>query len=107
MVAKLTIPWIIQKIPHICKLVIVFVLFACGLVMLVVSPDTTVRLAGLSIAELGTTMAEMTFLSQTTFYSHVTTSAFVAGMGVGSIVGPLYYTGKNTILGYSNAKGPR
>ena len=68
--------------------------------MLVVSPDPAVRLAGMSVAELGTAMAGMTFLSQSAFYSHVTTSAFVAGIGVGSgsVVGPLHYTGKITVL---------
>lgn len=91
---KALIPWIIQKIPHVCKLLIIFLLFACGLLMLVVSPDTSVRLAGMSVAEVAGAVAEMTFLSQTAFYSHTTTSAFAAGIGVGSVIGALYYTGR-------------
>ena len=91
-------PWIIQKIPHVYMYTIIFILFASGLMMLVVSPDPAVRLAGMSVAELGTAMAEMTFLSQSAFYSHVTKSAFAAGIGVGSVIGPLYYTGKITVF---------
>ena len=97
MLVKIAVPWTLQKIPHVCKLIIIFILFACGLVMLVVSPDPSVRLAGMSVAEVGTAMAEMTFLSQTAFYSHVTTSAFAAGIGIGSVIGSLYYTGEITL----------
>jgi len=46
--------WIVQKIPHVYRVATIFILFASGLVTLVVSPDPAVRLAGMSVAELGT-----------------------------------------------------
>lgn len=93
-VVKLTMPWMLQKIPHICKMAIIFILFACGLITLVVSPDPAVRLAGIGVAEVGTSLAEITLLSLTAFYSPVTTNAFAAGLAAGSVIGPLYYTGE-------------
>ncbi|KAL9979599.1 hypothetical protein ACROYT_G017280 [Oculina patagonica] len=92
LVVKLTVPWMLQKIPHIYKMVIIFILFACGLLMLVVSSDPAVRLAGIGVAEVGTSLAEITLLSLTAFYSPVTTSAFATGLAIGSMIGPLYYT---------------
>lgn len=91
---KLTVPWMLQTIPHICKMVIIFILFACGLIILVVSPDPAARLAGVGVAEVGTSLAEITFLSLTAFYSPVVTTAFVTGLAIGSLIGPLYYTGE-------------
>lgn len=93
-VVKLTVPWVLQKVPHIYKIVTIFILFACGLIMLVVSPDPGTRLAGIGVAKAGTSLAEIAFLSLTAFYSPVTTSACAAGLAVGSAIGPLYYTGE-------------
>lgn len=93
-VVKLMVPWVLQKMPHIYKIVTIFILFACGLIMLVVSPSVATRLAGIGVAKAGISLAEITFLSLTAFYSPVTTSAFAAGLAVGSAIGSLYYTGK-------------
>ena len=68
--------------------------FIWGLVTLVSSPRIPGRLAGVSIVESGVATSEITLLSLTAFYEHITVSAFVAGMGVSSFVGPLYYTSK-------------
>ena len=91
---KLIMPWVLQKIPHICKVVIILALFSSGLVTLVTSSNAIVRLVGMAFAEAGKAMAEITFMSLTSFYSELTISAFVAGAGTGSLIGPLYYTGK-------------
>ena len=48
----------------------------------------------MSIVESGVATSEITLLSLTASYEHITVSAFAAGVGVSSFVGPLYYTSK-------------
>ena len=91
---KLTSPWFLQHVSYFKKIGLVFILFLMGLVSLVLSPRIPGRLAGVSIVESGVATSEITLLSLTAFYEHITVSAFVAGVGVSSFVGPLYYTSK-------------
>ena len=87
-------PWIMHKIPHICRVLTIAVLFLSGLVTLVCSSNAVIRLVGVFVVSLGKAMAEMTFISLTTFYSKITISAFTAGVGAGGLLGTLYYTGE-------------
>ena len=59
--------------------------------MLVFSPriPRRLKLVGVSIMESGVATSDITLLSLTAFYEHITMSAFVAGVGVSSFVGPL------------------
>ena len=94
LVVKLAAPWIFQRISYFHKICLVVTFFLGGLVTLVVSPRIPGRLAGVSIVESGVATSEITLLSLTAYYEHITVSAFVAGVGVSSFVGPLYYTSK-------------
>lgn len=91
---KLAAPWFFQRVSYLKKIVLVVVLFLGGLTTLVCSPRISGRLAGVSFVETGVATSEITFLSLTAFYEHITVSAFVAGVGVASFIGPLYYTSK-------------
>ena len=88
-----TLPWIIQKIPPIFKIMSIFLLHASGLLIVVFSSHATTRLVGIALAQVGKSIAEVTFISYTAFYGEVTISAFVTGTGIGAALGPLYYTG--------------
>ena len=94
LVVKLTTPWFLQRVSYWKKISFVIFFFLGGLVTLVFSPHIPGRLAGVSIVESGVATSEITLLSLTAFYEHITVSAFVAGVGVSSFVGPLYYTSK-------------
>lgn len=91
---KLAAPWFFQRVSYLKKIVLVVVLFLGGLTTLVCSQRISGRLAGVSFVETGVATSEITFLSLTAFYEHITVSAFVAGVGVASFIGPLYYTSK-------------
>ena len=95
---KLMTPWFLQHVSYFKKIRLVFIFFLVGLVSLVFSPRISGRLASVSIVESGVATSEITLLSLTVFYEHITVSAFVAGVGVSSFVGPLYYTSKCELL---------
>lgn len=94
LIVKLIAPWFSQRVSYLKKILLVIVLFLGGLMALVFSPHITGRLVGVSFVESGVATCEITMLSLTAFYEHITVSAFVAGVGVSSFVGPLYYTSK-------------
>ena len=89
---KLIAPWFLQRISYLKKIMLVIFFFLGGLTELVCSQRISGRLAGVGIIEAGVATSEITFLSLTAFYEHITVSAFVAGVGVASFIGPLYYT---------------
>ena len=88
-----TAPWFFQKCSYLHKSCIVVLLLVTGLVMIVAVQNVHWRLFGISVIESGVGFSEITFLALTASYHEVTVSAFVAGIGVASLLGPLYYTG--------------
>ena len=94
LVVKLTLPWFLQSVSYWKKISLVILFFIGGLITLVFSLRIPGRLMGVSIVESGVAASEITLLSLTAFYEHITVSAFVAEVGVSSFVGPLYYTSK-------------
>lgn len=89
---KLAAPWFLQRISYWKKIMFVVVFLVGGLTTLVSSQRILGRLAGVSVIESGVATSEITFLSLTAFYEHITVSSFVAGVGLSSFIGPLYYT---------------
>ena len=98
---KITVPWFLQKCSYFHKSCVVVSLLLTGLVVIVAVQNVHWRLFGISVIESGVSFSEITFLALTACYHEVTVSAFVAGIGVASLLGPLYYTGKSkrVILG--------
>lgn len=92
---KLTVPWVMQTIPYLVKIIIIVLVLVSGLLTLVCSSEIPVRLAGVSIIEAGVSTSEITLMSLTAFYDPITVSAFVAGIGMSSLFGPFYYTGRS------------
>ena len=90
---KISAPWFIQKCSYLYKSGIVVFLLVAGLIVIVSAESVRLRLFGISIIESGVSFSEITFLALTAAYEDVTVSAFVAGIGVSSLLGPLYYTG--------------
>ena len=90
---KISAPWFIQKCSYLYKSGIVVFLLVAGLIVIVSAESVRLRLFGISIIESGVSFSEITFLALTAAYEDVTVSAFVAGIGVASLLGPLYYTG--------------
>ena len=91
---KSSAPWFLQKCSYLSKSCVVVCLLLAGLVVLVCVEKVHWRLLGISIIESGVSFSEITFLALTASYQEVTVSAFVAGIGVASLLGPLYYTGE-------------
>ena len=94
LIVKIAVPWFFQRVSYLKKIALVVAFLLGGLGILVYSPRIPGRLEGVGIVESGVATSEITFLSLTAFYEHITVSAFVAGVGVSSFVGPLYYTSK-------------
>lgn len=95
---KTFVPWFLQMCSYLCKTCIVVCLLLTGLVVVVWVEDVQWRLFGVSVVESGTSVGEITFLALTASYQDTTVSAFVAGIGAASLLGPLYYTGLTTWL---------
>ena len=91
---KSSAPWFLQKCSYLSKSCVVVCLLLTGLIVLVCVEKVHWRLLGISIIEAGVSFSEITFLALTASYQEVTVSAFVAGIGVASLLGPLYYTGE-------------
>ncbi|KAK3735668.1 hypothetical protein QZH41_002560 [Actinostola sp. cb2023] len=98
---KLSVPWVMQSVPYLVKVVVIVALLLSGLLTLVCSCEIVYRLLGISIMEAGVSISEITFMSMTAFYDPVTASALVAGIGMSSLVGPLYYVALTTWLDWS------
>ena len=94
LVVKTSAPWFLQKCSYLYKSCIVVLLLLAGLIVIVSVEKVHWRLLGISIIESGVSFSEITFLALTAAYQEVTVSAFVAGIGVASLLGPLYYTGE-------------
>lgn len=90
---KLTVPWVMQSMSYMAKIVVIIILMLWGLLKLICAYEIEVKLLGISIMEAGVSTGEITFMSMTAFYDPITASALVAGIGMSSLVGPVYYTG--------------
>ncbi|KAJ7377893.1 battenin CLN3 protein [Desmophyllum pertusum] len=93
---KTTAPWFLQKCSYLYKSCTVVLLLLVGVIVVVSVDNVHWRLFGISVIESGVSFSEITFLALTASYHEVTVSAFVAGIGVSSLLGPLYYTGLTT-----------
>ena len=91
---KATVPWFLQKCSYLHKSLVVVFLLVTGLIVIVSVHNVHWRLFGISVIESGVSFSEITFLAMTACYQEVAVSAFVAGIGVSSLLGPLYYTGE-------------
>lgn len=92
---KLIAPWFIQRISYVFKICFIATFMVAGLVLIIFVNDMHLKLVGIGLNALSTGMAEVVFLSLTSFYPQVCISSFVAGTGMASLVSPLYYTGKS------------
>ena len=93
-VVKVTLPWVFQKMPYNGKIVLLFSFYAAGLVIVAVSRSPGAGLLGLAVFESGRAMAEVVFLSLTAFYGDFALNSFVAGGGLGIVLGAFCYSGK-------------
>ena len=91
---KTTAPWFLQNCSYLHKSCVVVFLLVTGLVVVVAVENVHWRLFGISVIESGVSFSEITFLALTASYQEITVSSFVAGIGVASLLGPLYYTGQ-------------
>ena len=92
---KLIAPWFIQRISYVVKICFIATCMVAGLVLIIFVKEMHLKLVGIAMNALATGIAEVVFLSLTSFYPQVCISSFVAGTGMASLVSPLYYTGKS------------
>ena len=90
---KLVFPWFAARCSYLTRTIAVVSLQIGGLLAIVLSSIVEWRLVGVAFAAAGNSLGEITFLALTSFYENVTTSAFAAGLGTGSVLGPFWYTG--------------
>ena len=95
---KLIAPWFIQKISYVFKVCFISTCMVTGLALIIFTEDMRLKLVGIAVNAVATGVAEVVFLALTSFYPQVCISAFVAGTGMASLVSPLYYTGRKTVL---------
>jgi len=93
---KLIAPWFIQRISYVFKICFIATFMVAGLVLIIFVNEMHLKMVGIALNALSTGMAEVVFLSLTSFYPQVCISSFVAGTGMASLVSPLYYTGITT-----------
>ena len=93
MVTKILAPWFIQKLPYWTKTTVT-AFSMTGLSLIVLIEDIKVKLLGISLNAMATGLAEIVYLSLTSFCHHMCISAFVAGTGMAALISPLYYTGR-------------
>lgn len=93
-VFRLALPWVFQKLSYSTKVAIIVCSYIAGFIIIVTADSAIMRLVGFSVVEFGRANAMVTFFGMTAFYSDVSIHAIVAGTGVGSVLGTLYYTGK-------------
>ena len=90
----LVCPYFVQKIPYLVRIVVVFVLYVCGLLGLVYAGHVEAKLLAVCFVSFAVGVGEMSYIAMTSFYHQVVVGVFSAGTGVGFIAAPLYYTGK-------------
>ena len=94
LLVKLFAPWFQQICSYFCKSCIVVCLLFSGLLVVVGVEKVQWRLFGVAVIECGVSFGEISFLALTAFYQGTAVSAFVAGIGIASLLGPLYYSGE-------------
>lgn len=93
-VVRLALPWVHQKLSYSTKVTIIIGSYAAGFIIIVTADSAFVRLIGFSVVEFGRAKATMTVFAMTAFYNDTSINAVVAGTGVGTVLGSLYYTGE-------------
>ena len=91
---KLVVPWVSWKVlPYSGKLTLPFVLYTAAFVITTVASSPASRYVGVISLDVGSAMAESTFLSLGAFYGDVAVISFAAGGGLGTVLGAVYYSG--------------
>ncbi|XP_044172944.1 protein BTN1-like [Acropora millepora] len=100
----LVCPYFVQKIPYLVRIVVVFVLYVCGLFRLVYTNHVEAKLLAVCFVSFAVGVGEMSSIAMTSFYNKVVIGVFSAGTRVGFIASPLYYTAMTTWLCVSPEK---
>ena len=93
----LFLPYVVEKIPQSVHMFVVVLSMIAGMVLFAVASIVDlvfVRLAGVFVAALGQSLAEVGNVSLSALYGDEAMAWFSLGTGLGTFVGPLYFTGK-------------
>ena len=90
---KTVCPWFVQNCSYKIRTATVTLLSIGGLVIIILASDVRWRLVGVAVAGGSGALSEITFLPLTSFYDKISKSAFAAGIGMSSLLGPYLYTG--------------
>ena len=93
MSVKAICPWFVQNCSYMMRTAIFALLNSGGLVIIILVSDVHWRLVGVAVACAAGALGEMTFIALTSFYNKLSGSAFAAGTGMSSLLGPYLYTG--------------
>ena len=95
LLAALTLPQFIHRVPQSVLLLFVLVSMGCGQILYVVADHVAIRLVGVFLASIGQAVAEVGNVSLSALYSEKAMSWFAFGTGLGFFTGPLYFAGKS------------
>ena len=90
------LPWFMQKIPYFWRTLIVIFAMAGGTLVLITVKNVYVKILGVSLNALAHGLGEISFLALCSFYGKISVTSFAAGSGAGILLGPIYFTGKET-----------
>ena len=91
------LPYFVLKLAQEVLLVPIVFLSITGVLLYAFVEHVVLRVTGVIIVSTGIAIGEVTFVAMTALYSDVAMSSYATGTGIGFVIGPLYYAGKQII----------
>ena len=88
------LPYFVLKLAQEVLLVPISLLSITGVLLYALVEHVVLRVTGVIIVSTGVAIGEVTFVAMTALYSDAAMSSYATGTGIGFIIGPLYYAGK-------------
>ena len=88
------LPYFVLKLAQAVLLVPIVFLSITGVLLYALVEHVVVRVTGVIVVSTGVAIGEVTFVAMTALYSDSAMSSYAAGTGIGFVIGPLYYAGK-------------
>lgn len=88
------LPYFVLKLAQKVLLVPIVFLSILGVLLYALVEHVVLRVTGVIIVSTGVAIGEVTFVAMTALYSDAAMSSYATGTGIGFVIGPLYYAGK-------------
>ena len=88
------LPYFVLKLAQEVLLVPIALLSIIGVLLYALVEHVVLRVTGVIIVSTGVAIGEVTFVAMTALYTDAAMSSYSTGTGIGFVIGPLYYAGK-------------